>query len=111
MAGAVAKREAEFLAGRLCARCAFALGDFEETAVAEGEGRAQRWSVGAVGSINHTDGAAVAMVARGEAVLRQLEPLSAEFPRARGFRAFHYHSEGLVRSMVAVPLDEREGTR
>ncbi|GAB6041850.1 4'-phosphopantetheinyl transferase superfamily protein [Endothiovibrio diazotrophicus] len=188
VAGAVAKRKAEFLAGRLCARRALVLSGFEETAVAVGEGRAPRWPAGAVGSITHTEGVAAAVVARGdafaglgidyervvppqtadevaamiltvgdrrfppalpgwsaerffttifslkeslfkalyprvgrffdfqaaelcalaeeEAVLRLLEPLSAEFPRGREFRAFHYYSEGMVRTLVSVPLGE-----
>lgn len=63
LAGAVAKRKAEFLAGRYAARRAMQRLGAEAMTVRIGEYRSPVWPPGLVGSISHTDGVAVCMVA------------------------------------------------
>jgi len=59
----VAKRQAEFLAGRLCARAALrALGGLDQVP-AIGEDRAPVWPAGVTGTITHSAGYAAALVA------------------------------------------------
>jgi enterobactin synthetase component D len=59
----VAKRQAEFLAGRLCARQALARLGLLGQNLAIGEDRAPRWPAGMVGAITHGDGWAAAIAA------------------------------------------------
>lgn len=59
--GAVAKRQAEFLAGRYCAARALAALAADNTEVGSGDNRAPQWPVGTVGSISHTAGRALAV--------------------------------------------------
>lgn len=60
---AVSKRQAEFLAGRLCARAALIQLDSHAQAPALGEDRAPIWPAGICGSITHSNGWAAAIVA------------------------------------------------
>ena len=64
LSDAVAKRQAEYLAGRLCARSALELSDNILTSVGLNEDRSPMWPDGIVGSITHTDRVAGAVVAR-----------------------------------------------
>lgn len=59
----VAKRQAEFLAGRLCARHALARLGLPGHSLAIGEDRAPAWPTGMVGAITHGDGWAAAIAA------------------------------------------------
>ncbi|MBC3779105.1 4'-phosphopantetheinyl transferase superfamily protein [Pseudomonas sp. SWRI99] len=59
----VAKRQAEFLAGRICARAALAQLDGTDTIPAIGEDRAPVWPAHICGSITHSTGHAAAIVA------------------------------------------------
>lgn len=59
----VAKRQAEFLAGRLCARAALAQLGLPEVAITIGEDRAPVWPQGVTGAITHGQGWAAAIVA------------------------------------------------
>ncbi|QXI27306.1 4'-phosphopantetheinyl transferase family protein [Pseudomonas vanderleydeniana] len=59
----VAKRQAEFLAGRLCARAALLKLDGTDCVPAIGEDRAPIWPAHACGSITHGTGRAAAIVA------------------------------------------------
>ncbi|MNZ17197.1 4'-phosphopantetheinyl transferase Npt [compost metagenome] len=61
----VAKRQAEFLAGRLCARAALLDLTGRPDVPALGEDRAPVWPAGVVGSISHSHGLASALVANG----------------------------------------------
>ncbi|MCT2378183.1 4'-phosphopantetheinyl transferase, partial [Pseudomonas aeruginosa] len=60
---AVAKRQAEFLAGRLCARAALFALDGRAQTPAVGEDRAPVWPAAISGSITHGDRWAAALVA------------------------------------------------
>ena len=62
----VAKRQAEFLAGRLCARAALHRLDGLDCVPAIGEDRAPVWPAHLCGSITHGTGRAAAIVARKE---------------------------------------------
>ena len=62
----VAKRQAEFLAGRLCARAALLQLTGEPCIPAIGEDRAPVWPSDICGSITHTTGRAAAIVAHKE---------------------------------------------
>ncbi len=78
----VAKRQTEFLAGRLCARAALLALTGRADVPALGEDRAPVWPAGVTGSISHSHGLATALVAHGKQ-WRSLgldleEPLSAE---------------------------------
>lgn len=66
---AVAKRRAEFLAGRLCARQALWHLNGRHEAPGMSEDRAPRWPEGWVGSITHSHGWAGALVANRSAYL------------------------------------------
>ncbi|MDH0099389.1 4'-phosphopantetheinyl transferase superfamily protein [Ectopseudomonas hydrolytica] len=59
----VAKRQAEYLAGRLCAREALRRVTGEPCVPAVGEDRAPQWPPGVAGSITHGDNWAAALVA------------------------------------------------
>ncbi|WP_296270791.1 4'-phosphopantetheinyl transferase family protein [Pseudomonas sp. UBA6323] len=59
----VAKRQAEYLAGRLCAREALRRVTGQASVPAVGEDRAPQWPRGVVGSITHGDNWAAALVA------------------------------------------------
>jgi len=59
----VAKRQAEYLAGRLCAREALRRVTGHASVPAVGEDRAPQWPRGVVGSITHGDNWAAALVA------------------------------------------------
>ena len=59
----VAKRQAEFLAGRLCARAALQQLDHLDCVPAIGEDRAPVWPARISGSITHSTGHAAAIVA------------------------------------------------
>ncbi len=59
----VAKRQAEFLAGRLCARAALRQLDGTDSVPAIGEDRAPIWPTHITGSITHGTGRAAAIVA------------------------------------------------
>jgi 4'-phosphopantetheinyl transferase EntD len=65
---AVAKRRAEFAAGRAYARRALAVLGFEPAAIPPGERREPLWPRGAVGSISHCEGYCAAVVARATAL-------------------------------------------
>ncbi len=60
----VAKRQAEFLAGRICARAALQRLDGQPCVPAIGEDRAPVWPAHVSGSITHSTGRAAAIVAR-----------------------------------------------
>ena len=60
----VAKRQAEFLAGRVCARAALLALDGLDFTPAIGEDRAPVWPAHISGSITHSSGRAAAIVAR-----------------------------------------------
>ncbi|MCO6058585.1 4'-phosphopantetheinyl transferase superfamily protein [Pseudomonas sp. MOB-449] len=79
---AVAKRQTEFLAGRLCARAALLALTGRADVPALGEDRAPVWPAGITGSISHSHGLATALVARNTQWrglgLDLEEPLSAE---------------------------------
>ncbi|MBS7691762.1 4'-phosphopantetheinyl transferase superfamily protein [Pseudomonas lalucatii] len=60
----VAKRQAEYLAGRLCARAALRRLTGVARVPAVGEDRAPQWPAGVVGSITHGNGWAAALVAQ-----------------------------------------------
>jgi len=62
----VAKRQAEYLAGRLCAREALRRVTGQPGVPAVGEDRAPQWPLGVVGSITHGDNWAAALVAQRE---------------------------------------------
>jgi enterobactin synthetase component D len=66
LAGAVAKRQLEFVAGRYCARLALARCSSADAGALIGSGpnREPRWPVGIVGAITHTQGYASVAVAR-----------------------------------------------
>ncbi|NWL75280.1 4'-phosphopantetheinyl transferase [Pseudomonas taiwanensis] len=78
----VAKRQTEFLAGRLCARAALLALTCRADVPALGEDRAPVWPVGITGSISHSHGLATALVAHGKQWrglgLDLEEPMSAE---------------------------------
>ena len=59
----VAKRQAEYLAGRLCAREALRRVSGQASVPAVGEDRAPQWPLGVAGSITHGDNWAAALVA------------------------------------------------
>lgn len=59
----VAKRQAEFLAGRLCARAALAQLGLPQVDIPIGEDRAPVWPQGVTGAITHGQGWAAAIVA------------------------------------------------
>lgn len=63
LAAAVAKRRAEYLAGRLCAMQALGAAGYPATAPGRHREGAPFWPDGAVGSISHTGGLACAAVA------------------------------------------------
>ncbi len=60
----VAKRQAEFLAGRICARAALQRLDGQACVPAIGEDRAPVWPTHVSGSITHSTGRAAAIVAK-----------------------------------------------
>ena len=60
----VAKRQAEFLAGRLCARAALLQLDGTRATPTMGEDRAPVWPAHICGAITHSNGRAAALVAR-----------------------------------------------
>ncbi|MCE8024522.1 MULTISPECIES: 4'-phosphopantetheinyl transferase [unclassified Halomonas] len=61
--GAIAKRRAEYVAGRLCARRALRLLDGRDATPSMNEDRSPCWPAGCVGAITHSDGWAAALVA------------------------------------------------
>jgi enterobactin synthetase component D len=69
LARAVRKRQAEFLAGRFCARQALAVcaPEHEAATISVGAHREPEWPHGIVGAITHTHGFASVAVARAEA--------------------------------------------
>lgn len=58
---AVAKRRAEYLAGRVCARAALRRAPGLDAVPGTGDDRAPRWPAGAVGAITHSHGEAAAL--------------------------------------------------
>lgn len=70
--GAVAARTAQFAAGRHCARLALAEFGVEPVSILRSTLRSPRWPEGYVGSISHTEGYAVAVVASRGGELRSL---------------------------------------
>lgn len=67
LAAAVLKRKVEFSAGRCCARSALQQQGYRGDApLAIGSGRAPIWPAGYLGSISHTQGLAIAAVAKNE---------------------------------------------
>ncbi|MCY1328327.1 hypothetical protein D9M69_138830 [compost metagenome] len=64
VARAVAKRRAEYLAGRICARDAIVRLGCQPAVPGTAEDRAPIWPAGLCGSITHSDGWAAAIVAR-----------------------------------------------
>ena len=78
---AVAKRQAEYLAGRLCARQALLMLNGRPHIPLSGTDRAPKWPNGIVGSITHSNGQAAALVAHTQhycALGLDLEPLMHE---------------------------------
>lgn len=69
LAGAVAKRRAEFAAVRFCARRALGRLGCPPAPILPGPHREPRWPAGVVGSMTHCDGYRAAAVARSEDVL------------------------------------------
>ncbi|WP_245947744.1 4'-phosphopantetheinyl transferase family protein [Billgrantia montanilacus] len=67
--GAVAKRRAEFIAGRLCARHGLWLLDGRDATPGMNEDRSPCWPRDCVGAITHNDGWAAALVASRKAYL------------------------------------------
>ncbi|MBF1802228.1 4'-phosphopantetheinyl transferase superfamily protein [Alcanivorax sp. ST75FaO-1] len=65
LAGAIAKRRTEYLAGRVCARAGLRHALGLEAVPGIGADRAPRWPVGAVGAITHSRGRAAALVGDG----------------------------------------------
>jgi 4'-phosphopantetheinyl transferase EntD len=61
---AVAKRRAEFVTGRACARRALAQLGLDPVSIPSGPGREPLWPAGIVGSITHCDGLRACAVAR-----------------------------------------------
>lgn len=61
---AVAKRKGEFAAGRHCARQALARLDISAPSILKDRNGCPQWPAGAVGSISHTKGCVVSVVAR-----------------------------------------------
>jgi 4'-phosphopantetheinyl transferase EntD len=66
LAGAVARRRAEFAAGRACAREALAALGVAAGPIPIGPGRDPVWPAGHVGAITHCEGLCAAVVASGE---------------------------------------------
>ena len=64
--GAVARRQAEYLAGRYCAAKALSALGVGDTDVQSGENRVPHWPQEAIGSISHTVGRAVAVSSLGK---------------------------------------------
>ncbi len=62
LAGAVAKRRSEFLAGRLCAALALRAAGLPQEVGRKG--RAPVWPAGIVGAISHSDSRAIAVISR-----------------------------------------------
>lgn len=58
---ALAKRRAEYLAGRVCARAALRQATGLDAVPGTGDDRAPRWPAGAVGAITHSHGEAAAL--------------------------------------------------
>lgn len=90
----VAKRQAEHLAGRLCAREALLRLTGQASIPAVGEDRAPQWPPGVVGSITHGQGWAAALVAP-----------------ARQWRAIGLDVEQLLPTARALRLEEEILTR
>lgn len=65
LAGAIAKRRTEYLAGRVCARAGLRHALGQEAVPGIGADRAPRWPAGAVGAITHSRGRAAALVGDG----------------------------------------------
>ncbi|MFQ3787678.1 4'-phosphopantetheinyl transferase family protein [Halomonas sp. A29] len=65
--GAVAKRRAEFIAGRLCARSALRRLDGRDATPGMNDDRSPSWPEDCVGAITHNDGWAAALVAHRQA--------------------------------------------
>lgn len=65
--GAIAKRRAEYVAGRLCAQRALWLLDGRSACPGMNEDRSPRWPVDCVGALTHNDGWAAALVAHRQA--------------------------------------------
>ena len=65
--GAIAKRRAEFVAGRLCARRAMWLLDGRDATPSMNDDRSPHWPADCVGAITHQDGWAAALVAHRQA--------------------------------------------
>lgn len=68
IANAVPQRRAEFAAGRAAARAALARIGIAPVAIPSGPDRAPLWPEGVVGSITHTNGLCMAVVARGDRI-------------------------------------------
>lgn len=66
VARAVAKRQAEYLAGRFCAREGLQRITGQPVTPAQGKDRAPIWPTGCVGSITHTQGWAAAVIGQKE---------------------------------------------
>lgn len=67
--GAIAKRRAEYVAGRLCAQRALWLLDGRDACPGMNDDRSPRWPVDCVGALTHNDGWAAALVAHRQAYL------------------------------------------
>lgn len=108
--GAARKRQAEFLAGRRCARAALArcAPELGEVTVPIGENRAPRWPAGLVGSITHTDGFVAAAVARArdvDALGLDTEVCMSAATAREVFRSIAERDE-VARVCAALGLDE-----
>lgn len=104
----VAKRQAEFLAGRICARAALRQLDGQTCVPAIGEDRAPVWPAHVSGSITHSTGRAAAIVAQKNhwrGLGMDLENLLAP-ERAERLAGEILTSPELLR-MAATPRDDR----
>lgn len=98
----VAKRQTEYLAGRLCAREALRLALGQAAVPGSGEDRAPQWPAAAVGSISHGAGWAGAVVAPRSACLGLGLDVEALMPEAR--------AERLAGEILTLPELERLAT-
>ncbi|MEO0915472.1 MAG: 4'-phosphopantetheinyl transferase superfamily protein [Pseudomonadota bacterium] len=81
VARAIPKRRAEFAAGRRAAREALKAAGLPQTAILQGDNRAPIWPEGAIGSITHHEGLAVAAVAQ----TRRIKRLGIDLAEANDF--------------------------
>lgn len=104
----VAKRRAEYLAGRLCARAALQALTGQAEVPATGEDRAPVWPAGVVGSITHGTGQAASVVARAKAWRGLGLDLEQRLEPERALRlAGEILTEAELQRLDALPLEAR----